>query len=116
MSVGSGPMTTPASIGRYVGADPDAGARRDFRRGEISVGAGIAMLVAGQPTPLRCSVFLPSACAWRRSAVSLALPIGETIMDEEALNISVRKFLKKLGVTAQRESRWPCARLTRKVS
>jgi hypothetical protein len=24
-------------------------------------------------------------------------------MDEEALNISVRKFLKKLGVTAQRE-------------
>lgn len=24
-------------------------------------------------------------------------------MDEEALNMSVRKFLKKLGVTAQRE-------------
>jgi hypothetical protein len=24
-------------------------------------------------------------------------------MDEEALNLSVRKFLKKLGVTAQRE-------------
>ena len=24
-------------------------------------------------------------------------------MDEEALNTSVRKFLKKLGVTAQRE-------------
>ena len=24
-------------------------------------------------------------------------------MDEEAINISVRKFLKKLGVTAQRE-------------
>jgi hypothetical protein len=24
-------------------------------------------------------------------------------MDEEALNISVRKFLKKVGVTAQRE-------------
>jgi hypothetical protein len=27
----------------------------------------------------------------------------EDIMDQEALNISVRKFLKKLGVTAQRE-------------
>jgi hypothetical protein len=27
----------------------------------------------------------------------------EAIMNEEALNTSVRKFLKKLGVTAQRE-------------
>jgi len=27
----------------------------------------------------------------------------EVPMDEEALNMSVRKFLKKLGVTAQRE-------------
>jgi hypothetical protein len=29
--------------------------------------------------------------------------LRRTIMDEEALNTSVRKFLKKLGVTAQRE-------------
>jgi hypothetical protein len=27
----------------------------------------------------------------------------ETIMNEEALNVSVRKFLKKVGVTSQRE-------------
>jgi hypothetical protein len=33
----------------------------------------------------------------------LQLCIGRTTMDEEALNTSVRKFLKKLGVTAQRE-------------
>jgi Family of unknown function (DUF6494) len=33
----------------------------------------------------------------------LQLSIGRATMDEEALNISVRKFLKKLGVTAQRE-------------
>jgi hypothetical protein len=33
----------------------------------------------------------------------LQLSIGRTTMDEEALNTSVRKFLKKLGVTAQRE-------------
>jgi hypothetical protein len=31
-------------------------------------------------------------------------------MNEEALNTSVRKFLKKLGVTAQPRSRRPCAR------
>jgi hypothetical protein len=33
----------------------------------------------------------------------LQLSIGRTTMDEEALNTSVRRFLKKLGVTAQRE-------------
>jgi hypothetical protein len=33
----------------------------------------------------------------------LQLSIVRTTMDEEALNTSVRKFLKKLGVTAQRE-------------
>src|ERR1700686_5459439 len=33
----------------------------------------------------------------------LRLSVGRTTMDEEALNTSVRKFLKKLGVTAQRE-------------
>jgi hypothetical protein len=27
----------------------------------------------------------------------------ETIMNEEALNVSIRKFLKKVGVTSQRE-------------
>jgi hypothetical protein len=27
----------------------------------------------------------------------------ETIMNEEVLNVSVRKFLKKVGVTSQRE-------------
>ena len=32
----------------------------------------------------------------------VSLP-GRTIMNEDALNVSVRKFLKKLGVTAQRE-------------
>src|SRR5262252_5919103 len=30
-------------------------------------------------------------------------PGVETDMNEDALNVSVRKFLKKLGVTAQRE-------------
>ena len=39
----------------------------------------------------------------RRFVSAARLSIGEAIMDEEALNISVRKFLKKLGVTAQRE-------------
>jgi Family of unknown function (DUF6494) len=34
-------------------------------------------------------------------------------MNEEALNISVRKFLKKLGVTAQREIETACARRLR---
>jgi hypothetical protein len=33
----------------------------------------------------------------------LQLSIGRTTMDEEILNTSVGKFLKKLGVTAQRE-------------
>jgi Family of unknown function (DUF6494) len=33
----------------------------------------------------------------------LQLSIGRTTLNEEALNTSVRKFLKKLGVTAQRE-------------
>jgi Family of unknown function (DUF6494) len=28
---------------------------------------------------------------------------GEASMNEDALNVSVRKFLKKVGVTAQRE-------------
>jgi hypothetical protein len=28
---------------------------------------------------------------------------GETIMNEDALNSSVRKFLKKVGITSQRE-------------
>ena len=34
-------------------------------------------------------------------------------MDEEAFNMSVRKFLKKLGVTAQREIEPPCASRSR---
>jgi hypothetical protein len=42
-------------------------------------------------------------CVDRRFVSAVWLSIGEAIMDEEALNISVRKFLKKLGVTAQRE-------------
>jgi DNA-binding GntR family transcriptional regulator len=29
--------------------------------------------------------------------------LGETIMDEEVLNVSLRKFLKKVGITSQRE-------------
>jgi Family of unknown function (DUF6494) len=51
----------------------------------------------------------------RRPAASRAIAIGrirgssrepvgrEAIVDEEVFNMSVRKFLKKLGVTAQRE-------------
>jgi hypothetical protein len=31
------------------------------------------------------------------------MPNGEAGMDEEVLNMSVRKYLKKLGVTSQRE-------------
>jgi hypothetical protein len=33
----------------------------------------------------------------------------EASMDEETFNMSVRKFLKKLGVTAQREIELRCA-------
>ncbi len=31
------------------------------------------------------------------------LPLLETLMDEETLNISIRKFLKMVGVNSQRE-------------
>jgi hypothetical protein len=29
--------------------------------------------------------------------------LGETIMNEDVLNVSLRKFLKKVGITSQRE-------------
>ena len=31
------------------------------------------------------------------------LPAGETVMHEDTFNIEVRKFLKEVGVTSQRE-------------
>jgi Family of unknown function (DUF6494) len=43
---------------------------------------------------LRC---VAGDCVWRR------LLTRRRTVDEEAFNMSVRKFLKKLGVTAQRE-------------
>jgi hypothetical protein len=48
---------------------------------------------------------MPALCSALigRFDTQLRLSIGRTTMDEEALNTSVRKFLKKLGVTAQRE-------------
>jgi hypothetical protein len=39
---------------------------------------------------------------WSTTGASGALSKGATV-DEELFNMSVRKFLKKLGVTAQRE-------------
>jgi Family of unknown function (DUF6494) len=49
--------------------------------------------------PLPVHLPMPALC----SALIGPTSIGRTTMDEEALNTSVRKFLKKLGVTAQRE-------------
>jgi Family of unknown function (DUF6494) len=46
---------------------------------------------------------MPASVLIRGLVTQQQLSIGRTTMDEEALNTSVRKFLKKLGVTAQRE-------------
>jgi hypothetical protein len=54
--------------------------------------------------PLPVDLPMPLCSALIRGLhTQLQLSIGRTNMDEEALNTSVRKFLKKLGVTAQRE-------------
>jgi hypothetical protein len=38
------------------------------------------------------------------SAATAIFPaLGETIMNEDVLNVSLRKFLKKVGITSQRE-------------
>ena len=63
---------------------------------------------AGREAPILIrhakGAFLPARALIGGSLAQLnRLSIGAAIMDEEALNISVRKFLKKLGVTAQRE-------------
>jgi hypothetical protein len=46
---------------------------------------------------------MPASVLIRGLVTQQQLSIGRTTTDEEALNTSVRKFLKKLGVTAQRE-------------
>jgi hypothetical protein len=55
-------------------------------RGDAGFGARSAVAVRGQSA----------------GRAVVALEKGETV-DEEVFNMSVRKFLKKLGVTAQRE-------------
>jgi hypothetical protein len=56
-------------------------------RGDAGFGARSALAVRGRV---------------RAGRAVVALGKGETV-DEEVFNMSVRKFLKKLGVTAQRE-------------
>jgi hypothetical protein len=53
--------------------------------------------------PLPVYLPMPVVLGVDRPDKQLQQSIGRTTMDEEALNTSVRKFLKKLGVTAQRE-------------
>ena len=48
----------------------------------------------------RCAYARPESYARPRAVAKHA---KETSMDEETFNLSVRRFLKKLGVTAQRE-------------
>jgi len=39
----------------------------------------------------------------KRLELSARINLAERMMDEEALNMSIRKFLKKVGITSQRE-------------
>jgi hypothetical protein len=71
------------------------------------IDAGVDGIITDYPNRLREVIAArgescPSPCRGRRSATASA-DLYAHDMDEDALNMSVRKYLKKLGVTSQRE-------------
>jgi hypothetical protein len=60
----------------------------------LSTGAGACVIISGRNDKIDRINDLPLP-SFRR--------FGEAIMNEEAFNVSLRKFLKKVGITSQRE-------------